>query len=313
MEKTRFLLTGCAGFIGGHMLDRLVNDGYAVTGLDDISTGSLDNMAASRGKFTFIEGSVCDPATVDKALDGVTHIIHLASVPSVPRSVENPLESAMASIIGTVTLLDRVRRAAVRRVVQAASSSAYGDSEVLPRVETLTPSPMSPYAVAKMTQEYYGAAFFKCYALDVISLRYFNVFGPRQSPDSQYAAVIPKFIKMMRSGHRPVIFGDGQQTRDFTYIDNVVEANLRAALAEGPMQGAVANVGAGRGHSLNDLVDRLNAVLGTAIEPEYAPIRTGDVRDSLADVERARQLFGYEVLVDLEEGLRRTAAFFDHR
>ncbi len=310
MHTRHFLLTGCAGFIGGHTLDRLIRDGHTVTGLDDLSTGSAANMEAAQGKFTFIEGSVCDAKAVASALEGVTHVIHLASVPSVPRSVAEPLESATASIIGTVTLFDAARRAGVERIVQAASSSAYGDNPALPKQEGQLPLPMSPYAVAKLTQEYYGFAFGKCYGLDVVSLRYFNVFGPRQNPHSQYAAVIPKFITMMQRGERPVVYGDGEQTRDFTFIDNVVEANVRAALEPRPMRGAVANIGGGKGHSLNHLVALLNDLLGTNLEAVYEPPRVGDVKNSLADVTKARELFGYEVLVDFAEGVKRTVASF---
>lgn len=307
----RFLVTGCAGFIGGHMLDRLIGMGCDVTGVDDFSTGSRDNMAASWGKFRFIEGSVCDPAIAAEAVKNIDRIVHLASVPSVPRSVAEPLESANASIIGTVSLLDAARKAGVKRLVQASSSSVYGDSEILPRIETLPPSPMSPYAVAKLTQEYYASAFFKCYGLDTISLRYFNVFGPRQNPNSKYAAVIPKFICEMRQGRAPEIFGDGGQTRDFTYIDNVVDANIQAALSPNPMQGEAANIGAGGAYSLNDLVHSLNAILGTSFKPVYLPPRAGDVRDSKADVTKAMRLFGYVPGVSFEEGLRRTARSFE--
>lgn len=307
----RFLVTGCAGFIGGHTVDRLLAMGHEVVGLDDFSTGSRDNMAAAWGKFRFIEGDVCDSAAVAEAAAGVDFVIHLASVPSVPRSVTNPLESARASVMGTVSLLDAARRAGVRRVVQASSSSVYGDSDVLPRVETLAPSPMSPYAAAKLTQETYAAVFCKCYGLDTVSLRYFNVFGPRQNPDSEYAAVIPKFIRLMRNGQAPEIFGDGGQTRDFTYIDNVVAANIGAALSENAMRGEAVNVGTGVSASLNDLVERLNAILKTRFTPIYRPDRAGDVRDSLANIAKADRLFGYVPAVSFEDGLRRTARSFE--
>lgn len=304
----KILVTGCAGFIGGHTVDRLVRDGRDVVGLDNFSTGRQSNMAESWGKFAFLEGSVCDPAAVRAALEGVTRVIHLAAVPSVPRSVENPMESAEASVIGTVTLLTEARRAGVRRIVQAASSSAYGDSPLLPREESQAPRPMSPYAVAKLAQEYYLSAFSKCYGMDGISLRYFNIFGPRQNPESKYAAVIPKFIKTMRAGGRPVIFGDGEQTRDFTYIENAVEANVRAAFADGTFGGVTVNIGAGGSNSLNTLVARLNEFLGTNITPEYRNPRPGDVRDSRASIEKATRLFGYRPSVDFAEGLRRMCA-----
>lgn len=291
-------------------MDRLVGMGLDVTGVDDLSTGSRVNMDASWGKFRFIEGSLCDPAVAAEAVRGVERIIHLASVPSVPRSVAEPLESANASIIGTVTLLDAARKAGVGRVIQAASSSAYGDSDLLPREESQLPSPMSPYAVAKLAQEYYASAFCKCYGLDAVSLRYFNVFGPRQSPESLYAAVIPKFISLMLQGRRPEIYGDGAQTRDFTYIDNVVDANIQAAFCPTPLGGETVNIGAGAAHNLIDLVERLNAILGTNLPPVHLPPRTGDVKDSLADVKKARRLFGYAPAIDFAEGLARTVRAF---
>ena len=310
MSNETFLVSGCAGFIGGHVVERLLADGYAVAGVDDFSTGSPDNLAPFRNRIRFVEGSVCDPAVAGQAIEGVDRVIHLASVPSVPRSVADPRQSAEASIIGTVTLMDAARKAGVKRFVQASSSSVYGDGEVNPRHEGLPPSPMSPYAVAKLTQEEYGRVFWKCYALDTASLRYFNVFGPRQNPDSKYAAVIPKFITVMRSGKRPEIFGDGAQTRDFTYIDNVVEANLRAALAPNPLRGEAMNIGNGCSTSLIRLVSLLNEILGTTLDPELLPPRPGDVLHSQADVSKAGSLIGYRPLVDLREGLRRTADHF---
>lgn len=310
MQMQRFLVTGCAGFIGGHVVDRLIAMGHEVTGIDDLSTGSLDNVRQSLGDFRFIEGSVGDKDLVNQTLMGMDRIIHLASVPSVPRSLEDPMESVQASIVGTVTLLDAARKAGVKRVVQAASSSAYGDTAVLPKEEGMLPLPRSPYAVAKLAQEYYAAAFCRCFGLDSVSLRYFNVFGPRQSPESLYAAVIPKFISVMSKGERPQIFGDGEQTRDFTYIDNVVEANIQAALSPNPMGGEVVNIGAGHSASLNDLVRLLNTLLGTELQPEYRPNRPGDVAHSLAAIEKARRLFGYEPKVHFAEGVAKTVEWF---
>ena len=310
MQIQRFLVTGCAGFIGGHVVDKLIAMGHEVTGIDDFSTGCRDNMRQSQGRFRFVEGSVCDKDLVARTMMGMDRVIHLASVPSVPRSLEDPLESVQASVVGTVTLLDAARKAGVRRVVQAASSSAYGDTEVLPKVESMLPAPISPYAVAKLTQEYYAAAFYRCYGLDSVSLRYFNVFGPRQSPESLYAAVIPKFISLMSKGERPQIFGDGEQTRDFTYIDNVVDANIQAALSPNPMRGAVANIGAGRAASLNELVELLNRLLGTDLAAEYKPMRAGDVQHSLAAIDKAHELFGYEPTVHFAEGVEKTVQWF---
>lgn len=301
----RFLVTGCAGFIGGHVLDRLVGMGYEVTGMDDLSTGNRTNMAGSEGKFRFIEASTCDAGAVADALRGVDLVIHLATVPSVPRSVANPMESVHASVVGTATLLNEARKTGVRRIVQASSSSVYGDSNVMPRVETSLPSPMSPYAASKLSQEMYALAYYKCFGIDTASLRYFNVFGPRQNPDSEYAAVIPKFIKLMRSGTAPTIFGDGSQTRDFTYVENVVEANIKAALCSKPLRGESMNIGCGQTHSLNDVVARLNTLLGTNLAPEYTEKRVGDVFESLADITKARMLFGYEPTVPFSVGLER--------
>ncbi|MCC8166307.1 MAG: NAD-dependent epimerase/dehydratase family protein [Planctomycetes bacterium] len=310
MARERFLVTGAAGFIGRHMVTRLLRDGHDVVCLDDFSTGSRDNLDDIRNNTNFITGSVTDADTVRQALQGVDRVIHLASVPSVPRSVEVPLESAHASIIGTVTLLDEAVKAGVKRVVQAASSSAYGDNPELPSVETAAPCPLSPYAAAKLTQEIYGAMFSTCYGLDTVALRYFNIFGPGQRPDSDYAAVIPKFIHIMRRGGQPEIYGDGLHTRDFTYIDNAVDANLLAATAPGTLAGAVMNIGTGNAYSLNDLVRELNGVLGTDIQPRYAPPRAGDIKDSLANIAKAEKLIGYKPTVGFVEGLRRTAESF---
>lgn len=301
----RFLVTGCAGFIGGHVLDRLVNMGHEVTGIDDLSTGNRANMDASQGKFRFIEASVCNADAVADALKGVDLVIHLATIPSVPRSVANPMESAHASVIGTATLLDEARKTKVKRIVQASSSSIYGDSNVMPRVETSLPAPMSPYAAAKLSQEQYALAFFKCFGIDTASLRYFNVFGPRQNPDSQYAAVIPKFIKLMRAGTAPTIYGDGTQTRDFTFVENVVEANIKAALCPKPLRGEAMNIGCGETHSLNDLIQRLNQLLGTNLTPEYTEARVGDVYESQADITKAKMLFGYTPTVTFPAGLEK--------
>lgn len=310
MGRERFLVTGCAGFIGGHVVDKLLAMGHEVVGIDDMSTGAMSNMEASQGKFRFVKASVTDAAAVAEVVKDIDLVIHLASIPSVPRSVVNPLESANASIIGTVTLLDEARKASVKRVVQASSSSVYGDSNVMPRVETTLPSPMSPYAAAKLTQEYYAMAFYKCYQLDTASLRYFNVFGPRQNPDSEYAAVIPKFIRLLRQGKQPVIYGDGLQTRDFTYIDNVVNANITAALCPKPLRGEPMNIGVGDSFTLVDLVKRLNSLLGTNTQPLHDAPRAGDVRESCADITKARMLFGYQPDISFAEGLKRTVESF---
>jgi UDP-glucose 4-epimerase len=307
MQKERFLVTGCAGFIGRHTVRRLLADGHPVRGIDDFSTGDRQGWKESPPDFEFIEGSVCDQGKAEAAVAGIDRIIHLASIPSVPRSLENPRESAMSSVIGTVTLFDAAARAGVRRIVQASSSSAYGDSPVFPRIESDSPRPLSPYAAAKLAQEHYAAAFAKCRGLDSASLRYFNVFGPGQNPNGPYAAVIPKFMRLMASGKRPEIYGDGKQTRDFTYVDDVVAATIGASLVSRPLNGETINVGSGKGRSLNELIARLNEILGTCLEPLYAPPRTGDVRDSFADIAKAGRLLGYLPSVPFREGLERAA------
>ena len=313
MRNETILVTGCSGFIGGHMLERLVAENFNVVGVDDFSTGDPSNMAAVKDKIRFIEGDLFLPDVADQAVEGVDRVIHLASVPSVPRSVLDPRESARASVLAPVNLMDAARRAGVKRLVQASSSSVYGECEVLPRVETLPRSPMSPYAVAKMVQEDYAAIFYKCYGLDTVSLRYFNVFGPRQNPESKYAAVIPKFVTGMLAGVRPKIFGDGGQTRDFTYIDNVVEANLRAAMCERPLRGEAVNIGSGGGITLNELVEMLNRLLGVDFKPEHDDPRAGDILHSQADIGKAKDLLGFSPAVSFEDGLKRTVAYYSNR
>lgn len=309
MGTERYLVTGCAGFIGSHMLRRLLDEGIETVGADDFSTGKPENIAPFENSFRFIEGDLCNPAVAEAAVAGVDRIIHLATIPSVPRSVDNPLESVHASILATVTLLDAARRAGVKRIVQASSSSVYGNAARESRHEGLAPDPLSPYATAKLTQEHYARSFCRCYGLDTVSIRYFNVFGPGQNPESKYAAVIPKFITMLAKGARPTIFGDGSQSRDFTYVDNVVHGNLLAARYPGKLEGDVFNVACGNRITLNELVDKINAILGTDVRPEYAPPRIGDILHSRADIAKARERLGFSPLVDLDEGLRRTAEY----
>lgn len=306
----KFLVTGCAGFIGSHIVRKLVADGIEVVGVDDFSTGKEKNIADLAGKFRLVRGSLCDMDVARDACQGATHVIHQASIPSVPRSVDDPLGSLHSSVTATVTLLMAARDAKVRRVVQAASSSAYGDTETLPKTEEMLPKPLSPYAVAKLAQEYYAFSFSTCYGLDTVSLRYFNVFGPRQDPASEYAAVIPKFITMMLEGKAPTIFGDGEQSRDFTYIDNVVKGNLLAARSPKALKGEVINLAVGDRISLNQLVDLLNKILGTDIKVNYAPERAGDVKHSQAGVSKAGELLGFTPVVNFEEGLRRTIEYY---
>lgn len=288
------------------MLDLLVRRGCDVTGVDDFSTGNRDNMASALPHIRFIEGDLSVPGVAEEAVAGVRYVVHLASIPSVPRSLADPVASARSSVMSTVSLLEAARRAGVRRVVQASSSSVYGDAGAGPKVESFAPNPLTPYAVAKLAQEYYAQVFALCHDLDTISLRYFNVFGPRQNPDGEYAAVIPKFIVGMLAGRRPVVFGDGSQTRDFTYVDNVVEANYRAALADGHFRGISANAAGGGSVSLTRLVAMLNELLETDLPPVHAERRPGDILHSFADSSLAGRLFGYETRVRLLEGLRRT-------
>lgn len=307
----RVLVTGGAGFIGSHLVDALVAEGATVRVLDDLSTGRRENLARHLRQIEFIEGDVCDPETCAQAVQGVELIFHQAAIPSVARSVEDPVRSTRVNVQGTVTLLDAARRAGVPRVIYAASSSAYGDTEVLPKVETMTPRPLSPYAISKLAGEHYVTVFGRLYGMKTCSLRYFNVFGPRQDPRSEYAAVIPKFITALLAGEPPTIFGDGEQTRDFCYVDNVVQANLLAAKAD--IHGEVVNIACGARVSLNQLVELLNEEIGTRIAPRHGPPRPGDVRHSLADISVARKLLGYEPKFDLRAGLKKTIEYYRSR
>ena len=300
------LVTGGAGFIGSHIASALMSSGARVRILDDLSTGHRENLEEIGGDIDFIEGSVADEQLLNKALDGVELIFHEAAIPSVPRSVESPRQTHIASVDGTFSLLVAARDQKVRRVVYAASSSAYGDQPTLPKSEQMLPDPLSPYAVAKLVGEYYCQVFTRVYGLETVSLRYFNVFGPRQDPGSQYSGVVSRFISSLLSNERPVIYGDGEQSRDFTYIDNVVFANLRAAEAQ-DAAGKVINVANGERITLNQLLAELKDLTGKPdVTAEYLDPRVGDVRHSLADVSLARKFLGYESKVDLREGLKRT-------
>jgi UDP-glucose 4-epimerase len=304
-----FLVTGGAGFIGSHIAETLVEQGERVRVLDNLSTGHLSNMESFRDRIDFIEGDLLDVHAVAEAVEGVDCIFHQAALASVPRSVKAPLDTNAACVTGTVTLLDAARRAGVRRMVYAGSSSAYGDQPTSPKRETDLPAPISPYGAAKLAAEYYCRAFTATYGFETVSIRYFNVFGPRQDPDSPYSAVIPRFITAILSGRQPVIYGDGQQARDFTYVANVVRANLLAADAPN-VAGRVFNAAAGRRIDLLTLIDRLNCLLGTDVRPVHADPRPGDIRESLADVSQAREMLGYEPIVDFEEGLRRSIDYY---
>jgi len=304
-----FLVTGGAGFIGSHIVEALVRRGDRVRVLDNLSTGNRANLAPVASQVDFREGDVADPAAVREAVQDVEYIIHQAALASVPRSVERPLETNAACVTGTVNLLDQARRASVRRVVFAASSSAYGDQPFTSKRETDLPAPLSPYAAAKLAGELYCQAFYNTYGLQAVCLRYFNVFGPRQDPHSPYSAVIPLFITAMLAGRRPIVYGDGWQSRDFTFVENVVRGNLLAVDAEG-VAGLTINVATGRSVTLLDLLAALNKSLGLDVQPEMAPPRAGDVRESLADITLARRQLGFEPAVDLQEGLDRSIAYY---
>ena len=300
------LVTGGAGFIGSHIASALTANGARVRIIDDLSTGHRENIDEIGGDVEFIQGSVADEKLLNKALEGVELIFHEAAIPSVPRSVEAPRQTHIASVDGTFSLLCAARDQGVRRVVYAASSSAYGDQPTLPKTEQMLPDPLSPYAVAKLVGEYYCQVFTRVYGLETVSLRYFNVFGPRQDPGSQYSGVVSRFISALLSDERPVIYGDGEQSRDFTYIDNVVFANLNAASAN-DAAGKVINVANGERITLNQLLSELKDLTGKRdVTVEYLEPRVGDVRHSLADITMARELLGYESQVDLREGLQRT-------
>jgi len=305
----KFLVTGGAGFIGSNIAEALVQRGDKVRVLDNLSTGFLSNMDGFRDKIEFIEGDLTDADAVARAVEGVDCIFHEAALASVPRSIERPLDTNAACVTGTVTLLDAARKAGVRRLVYAGSSSAYGDQPTSSKRESDLPAPISPYGTAKLAAEFYCQAFTATYGFETVTIRYFNVFGPRQDPDSPYSAVIPLFITAILSGRQPVIYGDGLQSRDFTYVANVVHANLLAADAPN-VAGRVFNAANGRTTDLLTLLRMLNELLGTNVEAKFEPARVGDVRESLADITQARQMLDYEPQVSFEEGLRRSIDYY---
>jgi UDP-glucose 4-epimerase len=300
------LVTGGAGFIGSHLVEALVAEGYRVRVVDNLATGNLANLAHLEGRYEWIEGDLANFETCRRAVEGIDHVLHQAAIPSVPRSVREPLLSHQSGPTATLQILEAARAAGVRRFLFAASSSAYGDTEELPKHEEMLPRPLSPYAAGKLAGEHYVHVYARTMGLDGASLRYFNIFGPRQDPSSPYSGVISLFIKGMSQGQPPTIYGDGLQTRDFTYVANAVAANLAALRHPEPLLGRVFNVGTGRRVSLRELVEALNRILGTRLEPQYHPPRPGDVRDSLASLARIRQVLGYEPRVSFEEGLERT-------
>ena len=304
MSRTA-LVTGGAGFIGSHLVDRLLETGWRVRVLDDFSSGRVANIAHLNGHAEVVRGDLRDRALLAGALAGVEVVFHQGAVPSVPRSVAEPERTNDVNVTGTLGVLEAARQAGVRRVVFASSSSAYGDTPVLPKVETMAPCPLSPYALQKYAGERYCQLYHRLYGFETVALRYFNVYGPRQDPASEYAAVIPRFVRACLAGEKPTVFGDGEQTRDFTFVGDAVAANLLGA--EAPLAaGEVLNVAGGRRVSLNQLLGEIRSLTGSKVEPRYLPARAGDVRDSLADLSRARELLGYEPRVELRDGLART-------
>ncbi|MBK8464503.1 MAG: SDR family oxidoreductase [Chloracidobacterium sp.] len=303
---SKVLVTGGAGFIGSNLAAELIRQGARVSIIDDLTTGFRENLEDIKGDFDFIEGDINDEDALSKAIDGAEIVFHEAALPSVPRSVEDPAETHRVCVDGTFNLLNKARNVGVKRFIYAASSSAYGDQPILPKVETMLPDPLSPYAAAKLTGEYYCRVFNNVYGLETISLRYFNVFGPKQNPASMYSGVISRFIDALLAGKMPVIYGDGEQSRDFTYIANVVNANIKAAQTKVGI-GETINVANGERITLNELLTILRTITNTTDSvADYQPPRNGDVKHSQADNRRAIECLDYSVLVGLEEGLRET-------
>src|SRR6266481_5207827 len=307
----KYLVTGAAGFIGSSLVRALLERGDEVRGIDNFSTGRRENLTEMLSRIDFREADICDLDAMHKACAGVDFVLHQAAIPSVPKSVLDPLGSNRANIDGTVNVLVAARDAKVKRVVYAASSSAYGDTTTLPKREDMPPKPISPYAVAKLASEYYMTSFYRCYGLETVCLRYFNIFGPRQDPTSPYSGVLAKFITQMLAGEQPTIFGDGAQSRDFTYIDNTVAANLLAAKAPAAQAaGQVFNVATGERFDLNQTFQLLKKIIGYKGDVKYAADRAGDVKHSLADLSRTEKHLGYKPKVNFEEGLRRTVDWY---
>ena len=305
----KYLVTGGAGFIGSNIAEALANRGDEVRVLDNLSTGHHHNLEGLQVEF--LEGDITDSSVVASAMEGIDFVYHQAALASVPRSVEDPLETNRACVTGTVNILHEANKAGVKRVIYAASSSAYGDQPFMSKREADLPAPLSPYAVAKLAGEHYCHAFYKTYGLETVCIRYFNVFGPRQDPGSAYSAVIPLFITALLEGRQPVIYGDGEQTRDFTFIQNIVHGNLLAAAAKAKdAAGKTFNVANGKTISLNQMLELLNRLLDTDVQPRFEDPRVGDVRDSLADISGAREFLGYEPTVGFEEGMKQSIEFY---
>jgi UDP-glucose 4-epimerase len=311
MGMAKYLITGIAGFIGSTIASRLVARGDDVRGIDNLSTGNRENLKALADQIDFRETDILNLDEVRKACEGVDCIFHEAAIPSVPKSVKDPLGSNQANVDGTVNVLIAARDANVKRVVYAASSSAYGDTPTLPKHEEMAPNPISPYAVAKLASEYYMTSFHRCYGMETVSLRYFNIFGPRQDPTSPYSGVLARFITQMLRNEQPTIFGDGEQSRDFTYVENAVDANLLAAAAPAQeVAGKMFNVATGTRSSLNETFQALKRITGYQGNAKYADEREGDVKHSLADISKARKHLGYSPKIGFEDGLRRTVEWY---
>ncbi|MEK7650274.1 MAG: SDR family oxidoreductase [Patescibacteria group bacterium] len=308
----KYLVTGGAGFIGSNIVKKLVEQGESVRVLDNLATGKLANIEQfiEAKKIEFVQGDFTNLEVAKKATENVDYVLHHGAVASVPRSVEDPVLTNNANILGTLNMLIAAREAGVKRFIYAASSAAYGDSPVMPKEEAMPVAPKSPYAVQKLTGEYYCQNFYTLHKLETVCLRYFNVFGPNQDPSSAYSAVIPVFIKQMLRGERPVIYGDGSTSRDFTYVANNVEANLLACVAGNECAGEVINIACGYEISLNELVERINKILGTNIQPRYEAERVGDVKHSLADITKAKKLLNYAPFISFDEGLAKTVEFY---
>ncbi|HOF59020.1 MAG TPA: SDR family oxidoreductase [Candidatus Cloacimonadota bacterium] len=307
----KYLVTGGAGFIGSNIVKELLRQGQEVRVLDNFATGKRENILPllKNSKLTLIEGDLRSFHIARAAVKGVDYILHQGALPSVPRSINDPITSNDVNVLGTLNILEAAKEFGVKRVVCASSSSIYGNSETLPKVETMPVNPMSPYALTKYAQERYCQIFHQLYGLETVSLRYFNVFGPNQDPTSQYSAVIPKFIRLIQQEREPIIYGDGLQSRDFTFVENNVWANIQACTAE-KAAGEVINIACGERYTLLDLVRMINEIMGKNVEPRFEPERPGDVKHSLAGIEKARQLLGYEVRVDFRAGLQQTIEFF---
>ena len=304
----KFLVTGGAGFIGSNISKKLVEKGHSVRVLDNFSTGNAKNLDAIINEIELIDGDIRDFWVVSKAVDGIDYILHQAALPSVPRSVENPLTSNVVNIDGTLNLLEAAKNAGVKKFVMASSSSVYGDAIELPKHEGMRPSPLSPYAVTKLTNEYYLKVYWELYKFPTVALRYFNIFGPQQDPNSAYAAVFPKFIEALLTGKQPMVFGDGEQSRDFTYIDNCVQANILAA-TNPDIKGDYFNVACGGQYTLNETLDILREIIGVDIQAIYKDERAGDIKHSYATINKL-EAFGYKPEVEFKEGVRRTVEYY---